>query len=145
MKSQCFPPLFILPCPGASEQRQNGGAGARAERGRCPKAGLLGAAAAVPSGPRPGGTGRRGGPNFSGCSSRRGRPATKLPRHLIEIFFFFFFFFSGSSFSPPLSGNFRHRPARHGATSSANKAALGAARGGGGKETRASRLRRRRP
>lgn len=56
--------VFILPRPGAAEQRQGGGAGAQGEPGGCPGAGLLGAATAAPAGPRTGGTGSQGGPNF---------------------------------------------------------------------------------
>lgn len=140
MKSQRFPPLLRLsfPVPGSRSSARAVGRGRGKSQGAAPGPRCWGAAAALPSGPHPGRTGSHGGPNFSARGSRRGRPAAKLPRRLVEIFLNFFFF-PGSYFSPPLPGNFRHCPTRHGATSSANKATRGAARGGGGaKETSAS-------
>lgn len=94
MKSQRFPPLLRLsfPVPGSRSSARAVGRGRGKSQGAAPGPRCWGAAAALPSGPHPGRTGSHGGPNFSARGSRRGRPAAKLPRRLVEIFLNFFFF-----------------------------------------------------
>lgn len=115
-------PALPLPCPGARSRAAGRG------RDRSPGVGAL-----TPAGPR------RGGHNFSACGSGRGRPAAKLSKRLAEISVVFLIPFSAP---PALSANFRHHPARHGATPSSAQWRSGQR---GGKETGARHPRRRRP
>lgn len=108
MKSQRFPLLLRLsfPVPGSRSSARAVGRGRGKSQGAAPGPGCWGAAAALPSGPHPGRTGSHGGPNFSARGSRRGRPAAKLPRRLVEIFLNFFFFSPVPTSLPRCPGTF---------------------------------------